>query len=134
MHAMAIRAHGHLGVSARQALAMHAGVVLGQLIGAQAGVELPDIGRIGMATSAQLRDLLALDLALPARLLAHGLVWIGAGWVATVTTGAGQALLCVYVLAELLLSYSERLRKVGMTIQAGVRGLPITQRPQQARR
>ena len=106
---------------------MHTGVVLAQLVRAQARVELPNIGWIRMATSAQLRDLLAIDLAFPARLSAHGLVWIVAGWVAPVATGASQILLCVYVLAELLLAHSQGIRQGGVTIQAGVRGLPITQ-------
>ena len=124
---MAIRADGNLGVSRRQALAVHAGVVLVQLVGAQAGVVLPHIGRIRVAASAQLRDLLAIDLALPAGLAAHGLVWIVAGCVAAVATGAGQALLRVDVLAELLLGDSQRVGQGGVAIQAGVRGLPITQ-------
>ena len=46
---MTIRAHCNLRVSSREALAVHAGVVLVQLVGAQAGVELANIGRIRMA-------------------------------------------------------------------------------------
>ena len=122
-----IGAHCHLRVSRREALAVHTGVVLVQLVGAQTGVELPNIGWIRMATSAQLRDLLVVDLAFPARLSAHGFVWIVAGWVAPVATGASQTLLCVDVLAELLLAHSQGIRQGGVTIQAGVRGLPITQ-------
>ena len=106
---------------------MHAGAVLVQLVGAQAGVELPNIGRIRMASSAQLRDLLAIDLAFPPRLSAHGFVGIVAGWVASVATGASQTLLCVYVLAELLLAHAQGIRQGGVAIQAGVRGLSITQ-------
>src|SRR5271157_5484032 len=98
---MTIRAYCNLRVSSREALAVHAGAVLAQLVGAQAGVELPNIGGIRMATSAQLGDLLTIDLTFPARLSAHGFVWIVAGWVAAVATGAGQTLLCVYILAEL---------------------------------
>jgi hypothetical protein len=90
---MTIRAYCNLCVSSREALAMHAGVVLVQLVGAQAGVELPNIGRIRMATSAQLGDLLTIDLAFPTRLAAHGLVWIIAGGVASVAAGASQTLL-----------------------------------------
>ena len=71
--AMAIRADRNLGVSRREPFAMHAGVVLVQLVGAQAGVVLPDIRRIRVAASAQLRHVFVTDLALPAGLPAHGL-------------------------------------------------------------
>jgi hypothetical protein len=80
-----------------------------------------------MAASAQLGDPLAINLALPTRLSAHGFVWIVAGWVTAVATGASQSHLRVDVLAELLLAYSEGIRQGGVTIQAGVLGLPITQ-------
>ena len=73
--AMAIDADRNLGVSRRQPFAVHAGVVLVQLVGAQAGVVLPDIGRIRVAASAQLRHLLAIDLALQA-----GLACSWPGW------------------------------------------------------
>ena len=46
---MTIRAHCNLRVSGREALAVHTGAVLAQLVGAQAGVELPNIRRIRMA-------------------------------------------------------------------------------------
>jgi hypothetical protein len=130
---MTIRAHGNLHVSSRKALAVHTGAVLAQLVRAQAGVELPNIGWIRMAASAQRGDLLALDLAFPARLSAHGFIWIVAGWVAPVATGASQTLLCVYVLAEFLLAHSQGIRQGGVTIQAGVRGLPINLSTTQAR-
>src|SRR5208282_4564063 len=71
-------------------------------------------------------DLFAIDLAFPARLWAHGFVRIVGGWVAAVATGASQAFLCVYVLAELLLAHAQGIRQGGVTIQAGVLGLPIT--------
>jgi hypothetical protein len=64
-----------------------------------------------VATSAQLRDLLAINLAFPARFPAHGFIWIVAGGIATVTTGARQTLLCVDVLAEFLLAYSQGIRQ-----------------------
>jgi hypothetical protein len=103
---MTIRAYCNFRVSSREALAVHTGAVLAQLVRAQAGVELPHICRIRMATSAQLRDLLAINLALPPSLAVHGFVWIVAGWVASVATDATQTLLCVDVLAELLLRYA----------------------------
>src|SRR5438093_648967 len=110
---MTIRADCDLRISSRKALAVHTGVVLVQLVGAQAGVKLPNVRWIRMAGTAQLRDLLAIDLAFPAGFPAHGVVWIVAGWVASVATGAGQTLLCVYVLAELLLAHSQGFRQCG---------------------
>jgi hypothetical protein len=103
---MTIRAHCNLRVSSHKALAVHTGAVLAQLVRAQAGVELPNICRIRMATSAQLRDLLAINLAFPPSLSAHGFIWIVAGGVTSVAASASQTLLCVYVLAELLLGHS----------------------------
>lgn len=85
---MTIRAHGYLRVSSREALAVHTGVVLAQLVGTQTGVELPNIGGIGVTSSTQLRNLLVIDLAFPTGLTAHGFVGIVAGWVASVATGA----------------------------------------------
>ena len=80
-----------------------------------------------MATSAQLRDLFAINLALEPSLAPHGDGWIVTACVATMATGAGQTLLRVDVLTELLLSNSQRIRQSGVTIQTGVCGLPITQ-------
>jgi hypothetical protein len=125
--AVTIGAHRYLRVSSREALAVHTGVVLVQLVGAQTRIELPNIGGIRMATSAQLRDLLVIDPAFPTSLSAHGFVWIVAGGVASVATGASQTLLRMYVLAELLLAHSQGIRQGGMTIQAGVLGLPVPQ-------
>src|SRR5208283_356035 len=90
---MTIRAHCNLRISSRESFAVHTGWVLAQLVCAQAGVELPNIGRIGMTLSAQLRNLLVIDLALPTGLSAHGFVWIVAGWVASVAAGISQAFL-----------------------------------------
>ena len=110
MHAVAVGANRNFGITGGQTLAVYAGVVLAQLICAQARVEPPHEGWIRMATSAQLRDLLAIDLALPASLAAHGLIGIVAVGVAAVATGAGQTFLGVYILSELFLADSERLR------------------------
>jgi predicted anti-sigma-YlaC factor YlaD len=80
-----------------------------------------------MATSAQLRDLLSIDRALPPSLAAHGFLWIIAGLVAAVATGTSQTLLCMYVLTELLRAHSYGIRQGGVTIQAGVLRLSIAQ-------
>src|SRR5512135_769911 len=98
---MTIRAHRNLCVSGRETLAVHTGAVLAQLVRTQAGVELPDICGVRMASSAQLRDLLAINLAFPPSPAAHGFFWIVAGGVASVATSASQTLLCVYILTEL---------------------------------
>src|SRR6266567_8893320 len=80
-----------------------------------------------MATSAQLRNLFAINLAFPPSLAAHGSFWIVAGGVASVAAGTRQTLLCVYVFAEFLLAHSQGIGQGGMTIQAGVLGLPEPQ-------
>ena len=72
--AVAIRAHRNFGITTRKAFAMHAAVVLVQLIGTQAGIELAHVLRMRMATSAQLRDLFAINVAFPSRFAAHCLV------------------------------------------------------------
>jgi hypothetical protein len=100
---VAIGAYGNLGIASHPTLTMHAGVVLRQLICPQTRVELADVCWIGMATSTQLWNLLAFNLSFPTRLAAHGFVRIIAGWITTVTTGAGQTPLGVDVLAEFLL-------------------------------
>src|ERR1700692_706565 len=76
-----------------------------------------------MAASTQLRDLFAVNLALEPGFFAHGNGWIVAGCIAPVATGAGQALLRMDVLTELLLSHFQRIRQSGVTIQTGVRGV-----------
>ncbi len=124
---MTICAHRNLRVSSRETLAVHTRAVLVQLVRAQAGVELPNIRWIRMATSAQLWNLPAINLAFPPSLSAHCFVWIVAGWVASVAAGASQTRLSVYVLTELLLAHSQGIRQGGVAIQAGVRGLPIDQ-------
>ena len=63
VNTVAVRAYRNLCISGSKSNAMNAGVILRQLICAQAGVELAHISRIGMAASAQLRNLPAIDLA-----------------------------------------------------------------------
>jgi hypothetical protein len=80
-----------------------------------------------MAASAQLRNVLSLNLTLPPSLLAHGLACIVNGWVASVTTGARQTFLKVDVLTKRFMGHTQRIGKNRMTISAGVLGLSITQ-------
>jgi len=127
MNAVAIGAHGYFGITSRQALAVYAGVVLGELVRAQAGVKLPDESRIGVATAAQLRYLLAPNFALPPSFRVHRLIGLIARGIAAVATDARQTFLGVNVLTKLLLRNAERVGQGGMTIKAGILGLPIAQ-------
>src|ERR1035437_8356420 len=124
--AVAIDADGDLGITGGEALAVHAGVVLVELVGAQAGVVGAQVARVGVATAAQLRNLLAINLALPSRLAAHGLVGIEAGGVTSVATDAGVALLRVNVLAEFFRGDLQGAVLGGVTVQAGVHGLRMS--------
>lgn len=67
MHAMTIGAHCNLGVAPGPLDAMHAGLVLLELINPQPGVVLLHLLCVGMTGRAQLRNLLALDFAFPSR-------------------------------------------------------------------
>ena len=107
--AVAVGTNGDFDVASGQPLAMHAGLVLAELIGAQAGIELPHVCGIRVATSAQLRDLFAIDLALPSGFAAHCLIWIIFRGIAAVAAGARQALLRVDVVAEFFLAHAQRI-------------------------
>src|SRR6516162_1759038 len=88
MNAMAIDAHGHFGVTSGEEFAVHAGLVLGQLVGAQGRVVLPHESRIGVTTTAKLWDIFAADLAAKSDGFAHGL-HVRFGGIAAVATPAG---------------------------------------------
>jgi hypothetical protein len=88
MNAMAIDAHGHLAVTSGEEFAVHAGLVLRQLVGAQGRVVLPHESRIGVTTTAKLWDIFAFDLPAKSYGFAHGLHVRFAG-IAAVTTRAG---------------------------------------------
>ena len=74
--------------------------------------------------AAELRNLIALNLAMKTGSLTHG-VHVCFGGVATVTTGAGQPFLSMNILRELGLSYLQRRIQSGMAIQACARGLGV---------
>lgn len=93
MNAVTICAHCHLAVARGQSLPVNAGVILRELIRAQAGIELPHIGRIGMATAAEIRDFPSFDSPGPTRFLTHGLLCIITARITTMATHAAQALL-----------------------------------------
>src|SRR5690349_12680124 len=98
--AVAIDADGDFGVALRQKLAVHAGDVLAELIGAQRWVVFAHERGVGMAASAERGNLAARDLSAEARGLAHG-VHVGFRGIAAVATGAGQAFLSVNIVRKL---------------------------------
>ena len=125
MNAVAVDANGDLAVAIGQSLAVDAGVVLVELIGAQAGIVGAHECRVGVAGTAQLRNQLPIDLALPAFTTVHRLRRVIARGIASVATGAGETFLSVNVLAELLSSDLEFALHAGVAIEAGVDGLAV---------
>ena len=123
MNAVAVDTDGDLAVASGQSLAVNAGVVLVELVGAQAGIVGAHEGRVGVAGAAQLRNLLAIDLAFPAFVAVHRLCGVVAGGVATVATGAGETFLSVNVLAESVRGDLEFALQAGVAIETGVDGL-----------
>lgn len=92
MNAVTIGAHCDLAVASGQPFPVDAGVILRELIRTQAGIELPHISRVGMATTAEVRDFPSFNSSGPARFLTHGLLWIIAARITTMATHAAQAL------------------------------------------
>src|ERR1017187_498464 len=89
MYTVAVSAHRDFDVNLRPLHAVYAGLVLLELIDPQPGVVFFHPFGIGVAGSAELRNLLALDLALPSRRATHRLFRIVAAGVATLARGAG---------------------------------------------
>ena len=129
MHAVAIGAHRDFIVALGPLHSVHAGLVLLELIDAQAGVVLLHPLGIGVARGAKFGNLLALDLALPSRRPAHRLFRIIAAGVATMARRAGKPLLRVDVLAVSLHADTQRLRQIGMAIETGVLRLRESYQP-----
>src|ERR1039458_5238545 len=111
MYTVAVSAHRDFDVTLRPLHAVYAGLVLLELIDPQPGVVFFHPFGIGVAGSAELRNLLALDLALPSGSAAHGLFRIVVAGITTVTGSAGEALLSVYVLAVGFDANAQRLRR-----------------------
>jgi hypothetical protein len=101
---MAVDANRNLGISLYQPLAVHAGLILRQLVGAQRRVVFAHERAVGVATAAEFRNLAALNLATKTGGLTHG-IHVCLGGVAAMTTGAGQPFLSMNVLRELGLRY-----------------------------
>ena len=124
MHAMAVDADRDVRIPFSQALSMNTGFIFTQLVGAQAGVKLPHGSRIGVTVlSAQLWNLLAVNLTFEAGLRTHGFGSIVRGFIASVTALTGETLLGVNVLTELLLGHAQLVGQYGMAIQTRVLGL-----------
>ena len=106
MNAMAIDAHGHPGVAPGEKFAVHTGLILGQLVGAQGRVVLPHESRIGVTATAKLGDIFAFDLSAKSD--------------GAVATRARQAFLRVDVARKLLFADLEGRVEGSMTSKAGV--------------
>ena len=104
VHAMAVDAYRNFGISLQQPLAVHAGPILSQLVGTQRWVVFAHETAVGVAMAAELRNLVALNLATKTRGFTHG-IHVCLGGVAAMTTGAGQPFLSMDVLRELGLRY-----------------------------
>jgi hypothetical protein len=130
---VAVNANGNFGIAGSQSFPVDAGVVLAELVGAQAGIVLAHIGRIGMAASAELRDLRTGDLAFEAGLLAHRDLGIVAGGITAVATGAGQAFLRVDILVKFFFRYAQVIGQHRVAIQACVFGLGVRHTGEQKR-
>jgi len=63
VHSVTIHAHRRFRVALRKQLAMHAGLILAELVGAQRRVVVAHVRRVGVAFGAQRRNFLALDVA-----------------------------------------------------------------------
>src|SRR6266536_3346721 len=101
VHTVAVDADRNLGVALREPLAVDAGLVLSELVGAERWIVLPHVGGIGVALAAQGGNVLPRRLAAEAGGLVHGVRV--ARRIATVTTGARESFLRVDILGELLL-------------------------------
>jgi hypothetical protein len=126
MHAMTIGADGYLCITLREQFPVDAGLVLAELIGSQRRVVLPHESPIGVTTSAQGRNLAPLDLSAEPDLLAH-CVEVRLGRIAAMATGAGQSFLRMNVLGKLFFTYAAGRIQRGVAIEAGVRGLCVSQ-------
>lgn len=104
MDTMAVDAYRNLGVPLRQALAVHAGFVLCQLVGPERRIVLAQERAVGMTVAAKFWNLRAQDLATESCRLAHG-IHIRLCRIATMTNGASQSFLRMDVMGEFLSRY-----------------------------
>jgi hypothetical protein len=116
---MAVNAHGNLGITLGKEISVNTGLVLAQLIGPQRGIVLAHEATIRVAAAAKLGDIFAPDTSAESGSLAHGIHVCFCG-ITTVATRAGQALLRVDVIRELLFCDLKRRIQCSVAIQAGV--------------
>lgn len=98
MNAMTICADGDFGISGGELSPVNAGSVLRELVGAQRGVVLAHISRVGVTFATEFGNLLPRDFALEARLRAHCI--IGTRGISAMTTDAGKPFLRMNVSGE----------------------------------
>jgi hypothetical protein len=122
MHTMAIGTDSNLAITLGQQSAMHASLILVQLVSAQRGIVLTHECRVGVALPAQRWNCFAIWLATKPCRLAHR-IHVGLPRVPTVATGAGQSFLEVDILSKLILRNFERRVQCRMAIDARVRAL-----------
>ena len=118
VHAVAIGAHGDVSIAGGEFLAVHAGLILRKLVGTQRGIVLAHVGGVGMATAAQLRDALAVNVTAEARFCAHRVR--GASGISTVATGASQAFSRVDIGGKFRGCHLQRCIERGVAVEAGV--------------
>lgn len=87
MHSVAINANSHFRIAFGEQFPMHAGLVLAELIGPQPRFVLSHVVPIGMATSAERRNLTPLNLSAESRCFAHG-VHVGSCRIASMAARA----------------------------------------------
>ena len=107
MNAVAIDAHGYLGVAFGEKLSVDARLVLVQLVRAQRWIVLTHESRVGMATAAKLGNIFAFNLPTKSCCFAHG-IHVRLARIAAVATRASQSLLRMDVVRELLLGNLQR--------------------------
>ena len=122
MNTVAINADSHFCVALREELAVNAGLVLAQLIGAQRRIVFAHECCIRMATSAKTGDVFAFDLSAKPRGFAHS-IRVGFSGVAAVAARTSQALLRMDVTGKLRFRDLERRIERAVAIQASIRRL-----------
>lgn len=91
MNAMTICADGDFCISGGELSPVHARAVLRELVGAQRGVVLAHVSRVGVTLATEFGNLLPRNFPFEARLPAHGI--IGTGGIPAMTTDAGKPFL-----------------------------------------
>src|SRR5579884_857909 len=110
---------------------MNTGAVLRELVGPQRWVVLPHVRGVAVTFAADFRNLLASDFALESCLGTHGV--IGAGRIAAMTTGAGDAFLRMNAGGETVGIDVKRGVQRGVAVDAGIGCLRLCESDQEKR-